>query len=588
LQFLRAILPLRIVDSPLFPVAKPYAWALPVIGVLGLLSGVLESVGIGLLVPIIALLLEQRNEHLPAPIRAIFSVTDGLDQQAKLLSLCGLLVVFILFKGLIQAGSTIFAELVDGRLARDIRNALCRRLLALDYPFFLRTESPRLVHIIATESWHTAEMIRYATQIIPAAITLAVFGAMLFWLSWVLALGTLAGALTIHFILTAVERRQRTLAGRAVSHNLVLAERMLAVINGMRAIRIFGQQDREFGKFLEASELTRLSGAATRRLSAKVVQLLESLVAVLFVGILIVGHQVVGLSVPVLLAFLMLLTRAQPQAKAISRARIDIAALSGSVGEVEWLLGQEPAPVSVSGSLPIAAIDQPIRFESVDYRYSEGAPALRDVSLTIRPGVATALIGDSGAGKTTIVNLICRLVEPTSGIVFHGDVPLPMLRPDQWRSRIAIAGQDIDLLDGTVAENIAYGAPSATRDEIEDAARAAGAAGFIEALERGYDTRLGLNTLSLSGGQRQRIGLARALVRHPDLLILDEAMSAVDSISESEIMKLLAEHLHFRSALVVSHRKSTLALCEDCIVIEEGRVVDSGRLENVQYYRAMP
>ena len=588
MQFLRAFLPLRLLDSPLAPVAKPYAWALPVIGVLGLLAAVLESVGIGLLIPIIALLLEQRTDSLPSRVRAIFTLTDGLDPRTRLLSLCGLLMGFILFKGLVQAGSIIFGEQVDGRLARDIRDALCRRLLALDYPFFLRTESPRLVHIIATESWRTAEMFRYATQMIAASITLVVFSAMLFWLSWPLALGTLAGAMLIHFVLTAVERRQRKLARRAVRHNIVLAERMLAVINGMRAVRIFGQQDREFAKFVEASERTRVSGETTRRLSVAVVQVLEILVAILLLGILIVGHEIVGVSIPLLIAFLMLLSRAQPQAKAISRARIDIAALSGSVGEVEWLLGQEPAPVSVRGTLPVTSIDKPIRFECVSYSYHEAAPALRDLSLTIRPGVATALIGESGAGKTTVVNLLCRLVEPTSGIIFHGDAPLPMLRPDEWRARIAIAGQDIDLLDGTLADNIAYAAPSASREAIEDAAQAAGAAAFIEALAHGYDTRIGLNTLSLSGGQRQRIGLARALLRRPDLLILDEAMSAVDSISETEIMKLLAEHRHFRTALVVSHRKSTLALCEDCIVLEHGRLVDSGRLENVQYYRAMP
>jgi subfamily B ATP-binding cassette protein MsbA len=161
------------------------------------------------------------------------------------------------------------------------------------------------------------------------------------------------------------------------------------------------------------------------------------------------------------------------------------------------------------------------------------------------------------------------------------------LDPEQWRARIAIAGQDIALLDGTVAQNIAYARPDATRDEIELAAQVAGASEFIARLPEGYGTRLGLNSVSLSGGQRQRIGLARALVRRPDLLILDEAISAVDSISETEIIKLLHDHRHFRTALVISHRKSTLAACQDCIVLEQGRLAEAGPIERSAYYRAM-
>jgi subfamily B ATP-binding cassette protein MsbA len=355
----------------------------------------------------------------------------------------------------------------------------------------------------------------------------------------------------------------------------------------MRAIRIFNQQDREAQAFAEAAERTRRSAGSIRRISASVVQLVEALVSVLFVVVLIVGYGVGGVSVPELIAFLVLLSRAQPHAKAISRARIELAAVSASVQEVEWLLLQEPAPISLAGSRPTIAIDQPIRFNEVSFHYRDDVPAVHRLNLTIRPGLATALIGTSGSGKTTVVNLLCRLIEPTSGALFHGDVPLTELDPRQWRGRIAIAGQDIDLLDGTVAENIAYGQPEASLEEIELAARTAGADRFIEALENGYDTRLGLETLELSGGERQRLGLARALLKRPDLLILDEAISAVDSIAENEIVKLLFEHRHFRTALVVSHRKSTLSACQDCIVLEDGRLAEAGPLDQSSYYRAM-
>lgn len=157
----------------------------------------------------------------------------------------------------------------------------------------------------------------------------------------------------------------------------------------------------------------------------------------------------------------------------------------------------------------------------------------------------------------------------------------------QWRSHIAIAGQDIDLVDGTIAENIAYGHPQTDAKNIKDAAIAAGADTFITKLQSGYDTRVGRDGLNLSGGQRQRIALARALLRKPDLLILDEATNAVDAMTQAEILKLLTERRHFNTALIISHHRSTLAACEFGIVLNSGRVVETGQLPSLDYFHHM-
>src|SRR5207253_952939 len=252
-----------------------------------------------------------------------------------------------------------------------------------------------------------------------------------------------------------------------------------------------------------------------------------------------------GMSLPAVTAFLLLLTRTQPHARTISQARLGIASFEGSLREVEWLLDQPGRMAGEREQDGGIRLDQPIVFDNVSFTYPNGHRAIDGVSCTITPGVATALLGESGSGKSTLVNLLCRLVEPEAGDIRLGDSAIDGFDPGQWRGRIAVAGQDNELVNGTVAENIAYGRPDAGAAEIEAAARAVGADTFIAALPQGYDTVVGLHGLSLSGGQRQRIGLARALLLNPDLLILDEATSAVDALSDREIVKLATEHRHF-------------------------------------------
>jgi subfamily B ATP-binding cassette protein MsbA len=233
-------------------------------------------------------------------------------------------------------------------------------------------------------------------------------------------------------------------------------------------------------------------------------------------------------------------------------------------------------------------LDDTISFESVSFTYPNGNHALDGATFSIPAGSVTAIIGDSGAGKTTLVNILCRLLEPQSGTIRLGDVPASNFAPEDWRRRIAVAGQDAELVSGTVTENIGYGKPDADMPAIEAAARAAGADAFIRALPNGYDTHVGTQGLSLSGGQRQRIALARALLTQPDLLVLDEATNAVDAITEAEIMKLITEHRWFHTLMVISHRKTALAACENGIVIEHGRVIESGPLKTLSYFNQIP
>jgi subfamily B ATP-binding cassette protein MsbA len=279
----------------------------------------------------------------------------------------------------------------------------------------------------------------------------------------------------------------------------------------------------------------------------------------------------------------------QPHLRALNQGRLTLAAVRGPVSEVEWLLDRDDKPFP-RGTLAIPDFTQPIVFDHIDFSYPnrpEADPALSGVSFRLLPRRATALLGRSGAGKTTIVNLLCRLIEPTSGRITVAGTDLRQVELRSWLDDIGLAGQDIELIDGTIADNLSYGRPEASTDEIMEAARLADADGFIRALPDGYATMVGTRGLSLSGGQRQRIGIGRALLRKPKLLILDEAMSAVDAISETAVMSLLRTMLETTTVLVISHRASTLACCQDGVVIEGGRIVDAGVLSELPAYRRM-
>jgi subfamily B ATP-binding cassette protein MsbA len=293
------------------------------------------------------------------------------------------------------------------------------------------------------------------------------------------------------------------------------------------------------------------------------------------------------MSIPAITVFLLLLTRAQPHARTISTARFSLASLRGSMSEVEWLLSQPSPPADRDPRARDLRIDRDIVLDQVFFAYPDGSRVIDGLSATLPNGEAIALMGESGSGKTTLVNLICRLLEPQSGAIRLGDVDIGVIDQGSWRRGIGVAGQDSELVTGTVFDNIAYGRADASLEDVAEAARAAGAEEFIKGLPQGYETRLGPSGFSLSGGQRQRIGLARALLARPDLLILDEATNAVDAATEAEIMDRIAKGAFCRTVIVISHRKLTLGRCRYGIVLDKGRVSQAGPLRDLAYFRDM-
>ena len=572
---------------PLADIRRRILPFVPVVAALGLLASLLEGAGIGLFVPLLALMLnETAAANMPEPLLAAATLFSGVGLQERTILFGAAIVGLILLKNVVQALNECLLVSIRARIGRDIRNGLAESLLSVDYSFFLKHDTVRLTRIVSTDSWFVVEAAYSALALIPAAAALLVFGVLLALLNLELFLLILIGAAVVQGTIYLFEQRQQRLSYEFTASNEVLWQRNLTILQAPRVVRLFGQQRWEQQRAAAAIERLWQNLRATSYLNAVIQPAVDVLIALLFLTVLLTGYWS-GMSIPAITAFLLLLTRAQPHAKTISRARLGIASYESSMREVDWLLSQAVPIATVAGPERDLRLDRPISFEKVSFAYPNGSRALDRITLTIEPGTTTALMGESGSGKTTLVNLLCRLIEPQSGEIRLGGEAIEEIDPASWRQRIAVAGQDSDLVNGTVTENIAYGRPDAAIAEIEAAARAAGADGFIAALPQGYDTPVSPQGTSLSGGQRQRIGVARALLLNPDLLIFDEATNAVDALSDMEIMKLASEHHHFRTLLIVSHRKTTIAACQRGIVLEDGKVVETGPLEDLAYFRQM-
>jgi subfamily B ATP-binding cassette protein MsbA len=577
------------VEGALRPIMARYVWGLPVVVVLAFVASLLEGCGISLLIPLVSTLLSTTPVNLPGPLAAVSDLMNRYPPADRLLLAGGVILGFVILKGVVQTLYGSFIGWLEGRIAHDVRCALTERTMTVGYAFHLQTSSSRMVNVLTGEVSRLGHAIRYGFMAVVAISGAAVFGVLMVVLNLKLMLAVAVGVtiirLTQHLFVTGAHRTSDwvTAAGARLS------QLMLRVIQATRLIRMYNQEAREQAGFAAASNELRRATLRADIQRAFAGSVLESSYAVLFIAVLL-GSYFAGVHLPSLVAFLLLLYRSQPFLKDLTNAHLALAALRGSVREVEWLLEPAGKPLPPGGTLPIAKASAPIVFEKIGFDYEEGArehPALQDVSFRLEPGRAIALIGRSGSGKSTVINLICRLLEPTAGRILVDGHPLSEIDPKSWRARLAFAGQDVDLIDGTLADNIAYGAAGATRDDIVEAATLADIHGFIQSLPNGYDTLTDLGGVGLSGGQRQRIGLARALIRKPDLLILDEATSAVDAVSEAAILEMLKSRGWRSTTLVVSHRVSTLSACDDGIVLAGGRVIEAGPLQGLDGWRQM-
>jgi ATP-binding cassette subfamily B protein len=355
-------------------------------------------------------------------------------------------------------------------------------------------------------------------------------------------------------------------------------------VNGVRVVKAFGQERRELERLTGAARV--LYGARMRavRLQSRYQPLLEAIPSIGQVAVLALGGWMVlqhDITLGTFLAFSTYVGQFVAPARQLAGVLTVAQQARAGVERIFQLLDHKPSIVDPPDAVELPELRGEITFSDVHFGYEPDNPVLRGVDLTIAPGERVAFVGPSGSGKSTLTMLVSRFHDPDRGAVLVDGHDVRAVALRSLRGQIGVAFEDSFLFSDTVRDNIAYGHPDATPEEIEAAARAAGAHEFVAALPGGYDTVVGERGLTLSGGQRQRIALARAILRDPRILILDDATSAVDSTIEESIHDALREVLADRTTLLVAHRRSTLHLADRVVVLDEGRVVASGTHEQL-------
>ena len=506
------------------------------------------------------------------------------------------LMLVILGAGVLRLALTVSRRLIAGKVSLgvelDLRNVFYRHLQVLELGFFDSQQTGQLMSRATVDLQSIRFFLGYGLIFITQnALTILLASAVMLAIKPWLALLALIPVPFVIATATRYNRRSRPALQEVQQRLAELTADAEEGVTGIRIVKAFAREQHQIGRFRRAVGRLFDQNMYSTRLRAFYNPLLGFLPNIgLAVVLLVGGQQVIDnqLSLGEFSAFylyLMMLTFPM-RMLGIALGMAQRAIASGN--RLFEVLDREPQITSAPDAPPLPEGPGKVEIERASLAYNGGEPALEDVDLTVEPGRTVALVGPTGSGKTSLVALLARLYDASRGAVLIDGVDVREVDVTSLRSQIAFVADESFLFSATVAENIAYARPEASREEIETAARRAQADSFIRALPDSYDTVVGERGLTLSGGQRQRVAIARALLADPRILILDDATSSVDARTEAAITAGLREVMAGRTTFIVAHRLSTISLAEEIVVMDAGRIVDRGThdelLERCQLY----
>jgi subfamily B ATP-binding cassette protein MsbA len=539
-----------------------------------------EGFGVGLLVPLLNLLLGGERATPMRPLQWLERTLPGHSPAFYIGAIAVAIVCAVALKNAAFYTSLVLAARLKRRIAVTLRDDLFRRLHRADLDLFDRLPGGELANVFLVETYRTTVAIDAMLALIQRSSIAFFYVAALFFLSWPLTALVLALALGLGGALSFVYGRLNTVGIELTDLNHRMAALLGQSFAGVRIVRATHSQEREIEQF---HELNQAQASAEER-SAEALSLLFPITETLAVaGAMVIvtcayiflvrpGHMLSSY----LLAYGFVLLRLLPLMNQLYGLHGHLSYLGGGIREVKTWLDTPYFPDRPFGPVEFTGLERSLAFERLGFRYPNGTVALDEVDFVVPVGQTIAVVGPSGAGKSTLASILLRLRAPSSGRVLVDGRDFWEFTAESWHRATALVEQDAFLFHGTLRENILYGCGDVTEAALTQALSAAHLTDVVSALPDGLDTLVGERGAMVSGGQRQRIAIARALIRNPSILILDEATSHLDAVSERLVQQALQNAARGRTTIVIAHRLSTIREADRLIVLENGRIAEQG------------
>ena len=572
----------------LWPYLRPHSALLFWAAVCMVASSLLKGVSLGLLVPLVDFVLLNRQAALPAwiPGWIAFALT-GFQRLSPVSRLNALAVVlFLLFavKNIVLYFQTYLMNDVSLLFLRDIRNGLYHHYQRLSQDFFSGERTGELVSRITYDASVIQNTITEGlTDLVYQTAQVIVFTFILFAIDWKLAVAALMLLPALGYPIVRIGKALRKLGKAGQERMADLNSRLIETLQGIRIIKAFTAEQAEMDRFAAVNQAYYKANIRTVKRREALAGITEMISMGGGLVVLQMGGRAVlqgAISPGTVVFFLAALLSLYEPIKRLSRLHsLNQQAIIAAKRVVE-ILRTEPSVPEAPGAATLPRFSSEVRFEGVRFRYDERW-VLQGVDLAVKAGEVVAVVGSSGAGKTTLVNLLLRLYDPASGRITLDGIDIRSVTLHSLRRQIGLVTQDPFLFHDSVRTNIAFGRPGASLEEVVAAAQAANADGFIRRLPAGYDSLVGDLGAKLSGGERQRIAIARALLKDPPILVLDEATSQLDSESEHLVQEALERLMRGRTVFVIAHRFSTIRQASRIVLLDQGKVAEAGRHEQL-------
>ena len=572
---------------------KPYSFRFLVAFILMAVVGACEALTAFLIKPVFDVVLAPRTDGAKIvlfqwpfgghPIYLQSFVPTAIHNAWTIVAFA--IVGVTLVKGVAEFLATYFINFIGHSVVRDLRNLLYSKLIRQSISFFTRNSTGRLMSTVTND----IERIQFAVSqtaadLLKQVFTLAALLGVLFYLDWRLALGSLILVPLVVFPSRNLGRYIRISSRSSQDKMAEMSNVLQETFSGIRIVKAFGTEHSEVEKFKASTR--RLLRVSLRwvRAQAATSPIMELLGAITVAGLLLYARNEIlhhAQTTGGFVAFLYALIKAYEPIKRLAGVHNAYEQAIGASEQVFHYLDLHPDIHDEPGASSLPPFQHEIEFRNVDFDYEQALPLLRNINLRIRKGEVVAIVGSSGAGKSTLASLIPRFFDVTRGQILIDGHDVRGLKIDSLRAQIGIVTQETILFNDTVYNNICYGSQTAGEEAVRESARAALAEEFILEMPLGYQTVIGERGQRLSGGQRQRLAIARALLKNPPILILDEATSELDTESEMLVQKALANLMQGRTVLVIAHRLSTVRRAERIIVLDRGAIPEAGSHEDL-------